>query len=503
MNLPHDKLIAAIDIGSNSIHLIVARMVQGALQPIERYRERVQLAAGLNSELVLDQAAMDRGLACLERMGSILQRFELDQVRVVATHTLRQAKNRNVFIRQAEKLLHYNIDVISGREEARLIFQGVSHVDATSDEKLVIDIGGGSTELALGTGFDPHFRESCMMGCVSFSQQFFAEGVSRSAFKEANFAALRELEQYLSQLGGASWKNVFATSGTAKALEAIAKVVSASSQGIELKALRKFRESLVADGDLSSIAAYGINADRVELIPGGLAIMIAIMESLSIKRVSYCDVALREGVLYELDEQMRHPDIRLRTRQSLQARYHIDAAFGESVAQTACWLVEQSLSVIDISDKVSIDVLYEAAHLHEIGLQISASGLQKHSAYVLLNSDLPGYSQDQQLLLASLVRCYRKRLDISLLPEFPHLSVDQLMVLTLILRLAVLINASRRQILLDRLSVSVSPSSIQFSVDQALLDRWPLLHADLLREQKYLRDVKVNFDIVIEPNSVD
>jgi len=493
MNLPDDQLLAAIDIGSNSIHLIIARIAKGALLPIQRYRERVQLALGLDENQYLDEQAIRRGLDCLERMGKILRDHNPDKVRVVATYTLRQAVNRDRFLDQAESVLGYDVEVIAGREEARLIFQGVAHLETLTRDTLIVDVGGGSTEIALGKGFDPYFRESCHMGCVNYSQRFFMNKLDRQAFAAAHFAALQEIERYFSKLQRCKWHTVYFTSGSAKALEKLSGQ-NTSVAGFSLKGLIELREQLILAGNLQHLFECGVSEDRALIIPGGLAIVIAVMESLGIGEAQYRDVALREGVLYEMEEQMRHPDIRMRTRQSLQALYQVDIEQARRVAHTCDWICDQLEAQWRLNQTIHKAILLVAAHLYEVGLQIGASGLQKHSAYILLNSDLPGYDQDQQALLATLIRYFRKRFTMESLQQLRHVDQQKLLRLIVVLRFAVIFNITRETIPLQHVSLSVKGNTLKLLLPATLLDERSLLLADLQREQKYLAATVINLE---------
>lgn len=494
MTLPDNKILAAVDIGSNSIHLIIARVVHGSLQPIQRYRERVQLAAGLTRENYLDKAAFERGISCLDRIGKIIADHRPDSVRVVATFTVRHARNREDFLHAAEKVLGHPVDVISGREEARLIFQGVAHMQTLEEDVLVVDIGGGSTEFAIGHGFDPFFRESCRMGCVSFRQEFFTRDIDKKAFKKAHTAALQAMEKYLPRLGNLRWAKTFATSGTAKTLQRICSE-SEDTLPISIDQLREVRDRLISRGSVDWLLELGVDEGRIDLVPGGLAILMAVMDTLNIKEVFYKDVALREGVLYELDEQMRHPDIRVRTRSSLIARYQIDTEFGQMVADTSQWLYDELCHHWFGVHPQAVELLREAAHLHEIGLQISASGLQKHSSYILSNSDLPGYNHDQQQLLGVLVYQHRKRLKPDEIPRIRLVHAEDCLRLIRILRLAIILNISRKAVDTQKLTVSVEGSAVHLNFDAEYLTQNLLMEADLYREQRYWSDVGLQLQI--------
>lgn len=497
--LSDSQLLAAIDIGSNSFHLILARNVLGALQPLQRRKEQVQLAAGLDEALNLSDKAMRRGLECLEQMGQLLRDNMPDQVRIVATHTVRAAKNRDRFLALAEQAVGFPIEVISGREEARLIFQGVAHTETLTGNTLVIDIGGGSTELAMGDSFDPCFRDSRSMGCVSYSHRYFNKIVNKKTFGKAYTAAMQELESSVQALRKSRWERVLATSGTAKVL---AKTVAVFSGDVRAEAsihrddLVALRDWILAIEYLDELVELGVSESRIHLIPSGLAILLAVMDSLKINSLSYCDVALREGILYEMDEDMRHDDIRRRTRESLQARYLVDIPYAHQVAETCDYLYSQVADSWDLKSGVLGELLHEAAQLHELGLQITASNIQRHSAYILQHSDLPGYNQEQQVILSVLVENYRKRVRIENLPSLRKVSVKKLIRLIRLLRLSVLLNSLRLPFSFQQLQLSTSGTELTLTIVEGDLADNALIRADLEREAEYMSRIECQLLLV-------
>ena len=503
VDLPDNKLFAAVDIGSNSIHLIVARISKGALQPIQSYRERVQLAAGLSADRVLDEAAFDRGIGCLQRMGKILSEYALDKVRIVATHTIRSAKNQKEFINLAEQALGFTIDVISGAEEARIIYQGVAHALTLDQSTLVIDIGGGSTEIAVGVGFEPKAAISCAMGCVSFRDRYFSEGMGKKQFKNAKVAALQKLENRLSKIKRESWKQIYATSGTAKALEKVVRHLSEDANDglvarmpLQLKYLKRLQQK-ICDNGLDYLKDASLGDDRLPLVPAGLSILITIMEELEIEELSYKDVALREGVLYELDEEMRYADIKQRTKKSLHALYQVDGEQAHRVVQSCDWIFRETLST-KLKEKLfpQRTILLNAGYLHEVGLQISAGGIQKHSAYILRNSDLPGFSRQEQELLAWLIARYRKGISLEGIDDFTHIKKNELLALLAVLRLAIIFNVSRKVVDLTSLQLSID-KKICCELPESFVSENPLVEADLFQEQRYWSAIEKSFEINI------
>lgn len=503
-SLPESQTLAAIDIGSNSFHLIVARTVLGALQPVQSRKEQVQLAAGLDESLALSDKAIQRGIECLEQMGEVLRDSAPDQVRIVATHTVRAAQNRDRFLALAEQAVGYPIEVISGREEARLIFQGVAHTETLSGNTLVIDIGGGSTELAMGEGFDPHFRESRAMGCVSYSQRFFSKIVNKKTYGKAYTAALQQMENCTHSLNNSSWTHVFATSGTAKVL---AKAVAMLCDNERLEGhlhrddLEALRDWILGIDHLEQLETLGVSESRQHLVPSGLAIMLAVMDSLKIKSLHYCEAALREGILYEMDQQMRHDDIRQRTRQSLQARYLVDTPYAQQVADTCDYFYHQVANDWELKTPILKELLHESAQLHEVGLQISSSNIQRHSSYILEHSDLPGYHQEQQSILSLLCANYRKRLRLDNLPIIRSVSHKKLLRLIRLLRLAVLLNQLRLPLALEQLKLTANGPALKLTIGTGGLADNALMRADLEREAEYMLRIDCSLELSIAGNS--
>ncbi len=413
----HSQL-AAIDLGSNSFHLTIAREVQGELQLIDRIGEKVQLASGLDQHKHLDDASMQRGIACLERFAQRIQGIPDESVRIVGTNTLRIARNREVFIAQAEALLGSPVEVISGREEARLIYLGVAHSCADDEEqRLVIDIGGGSTELIIGKRFTPIELESLHMGCVSYTLNYFPEGkLKKRHFDEAIKAAHLQLLPLRKRFKKLGWDDVMGASGTIKALYRLTNEGQDSQQPLTLEHLYAIRDRLLAFSQISDINLENIKSRRATTLPGGVAILIALFEALGLENMGYSDGALREGLLYDHIGRLHHEDVRERTLIALMERYHVEREQAQAVEKTC----QSFLAQTAFDDGDNRNLLNWAARIHEIGLAISHSQFQKHGAYLVEHSDLMGFNQDEQLLLALLVRGHRRKLpvaELELLPE--------------------------------------------------------------------------------------
>ncbi len=475
---------AAIDLGSNSFHLIVARLVQDELQPIDRLGEKVQLAAGLDTHWQLDEAAQTRGMACLELFAQRIAGIPREQIRVVGTNTLRAAYNRMAFIEPAEALLNCPVEVISGREEARLIYQGVAHSQADDgDRRLVIDIGGGSTELIIGERFSPIERESLHMGCVSYTQRYFANGqLTHSNFNNAIHAAHVELLSIRKRYRKLGWCDALGASGTIKAVLRLCQFDPTGPQHLSLLHLNQLKQRLLEFGSVEAILFDALKPERARVLPGGLAILIAVFESLQIDTLGFSTGALREGLLYDLVGRRQHEDVRERTINALMQRYHIDTEQTAAVENTALVCLQQT----PFSAAKYRNLISWAARLHEIGLSIAHSQFQKHGGYLIQHSDLMGFSQSEQLQLALLVRGHRRKLPLQELEQFRPMRRQILMALCMILRLAVLLNQSRLAEQVPELTLDYHEDHLHLIFTPGWLDEHPLTLTNLQREADYL-----------------
>lgn len=478
---------AAIDLGSNSFHLIVARLDQGELQAIDRLGEKVQLAAGLDSNHQLDEAAQARGIACLELFAQRIAGIPREQIRVVGTNSLRAAYNRMAFIEPAEALLECPVEVISGREEARLIYLGVAHSQADDgDRRLVIDIGGGSTELIIGERFSPLELESLHMGCVTYTRRYFADGqLNSNNFKHAINAAHLELLSIRKQYLNLGWSDVLGSSGTIKALLELCQFDPTGPQHLSLLNLNRLKERLLEFGSVGQIQFDALKPDRAQVLPGGLAILIAAFESLQIDTLRFSDGALREGLLYDRVGRRQHEDVRERTINALLQRYHIDTEHASAVESTALACLEQTPFC---AEKYRSLVSW-AARLHEAGLSISHSQFQKHGAYLIQHSDLMGFSQSEQLQLALLVRGHRRKLPLLELEQFRPMRRQVLLALCMVLRLAVLLNQSRLPEQVPELRLDYHEAHLELRFPEGWLDEHPLTLTNLEQEMEYLGEV--------------
>lgn len=480
--------LAAVDLGSNSFHLVIARLTAGQLQVLDRLREPVRLAEGLDDARQITGAAQKRGLECLARFGQRLKGLPPEDVRAVGTNTLRRAKDTRGFLRKAQAALGFPIEVLPGAEEARLIYLGVAHDLADdSGRRLVIDIGGGSTELVIGERFKPLIAESLSMGCVSYSERYFDGGrLSLRAFERAGLAARGELVTLQQRFQALGFQDAVGSSGTANALEAILEGEGWSERGITRRGLERLEQRLIEAGDMAQVSLKGLTEDRRAVLPGGLAILLAAFRVLGLESMRTSAQALREGLLYDLLGRIHHHDIRDQTIAQLAERYHVDRPQANRVAETAEHLLAQCGNAFGLEVERTGQFLTWAARLHEIGLAIRHSGYHKHGAYLLENSDLPGFSADDQRFLALLVRSHRRKLTANQFAEAAPLHARQGLHMAVLLRLAVLLNRDRGATPLPTLGLTAGRSQLRLRFPDGWLLDHPLALADLGEESALL-----------------
>ncbi len=485
------SILAAVDLGSNSFRLQVARVENDQLYMLDGMRESVRLAAGLSEDNYLNKKTQQHALVCLERFGERLRELPRKAVRAVATNTLRVAKNAPEFLQQAETALGISIDVISGHEEARLIYLGAAHgLPQSDDKRLVIDIGGGSTEFIIGQGHEPLKLESLYMGCVSYSLRFFPDGkITKSNLRQAEFAARNELQTVAAEFSQGHWDQALGSSGSVHALCAILEQNGYSQEGITLDGLERLREQLLEAGDVHRLDLNGLKPDRIPILPGGYAIMHAAFCELGIQHMQPITGALREGVLYDLLGRFHQHDMRDVTAQQFMRRYHVDARQAERVAYLAGQLARQFLHGQAGED--AIRLLAWAAILHEIGISVAHSGYHKHTAYILKNADMPGFSRKEQSQLSLLTLAHRGSLN----KMRGMLDMPQDLALVMALRLAVLFYRSRSDVALPDLQVSFSARQFYLGVAADWLAQNPLTEAVLQEEIKQWRELGVNLVI--------
>ena len=491
-------VLAAVDLGSNSFHMVVARYSHGQLVILDRLREMVRLAAGMGASGRLDDAATDRALRCLERFGQRLRAVRADSVRVVGTNALRHARRKRWFLEHARAALGHPIEIISGLEEARLIYSGVAHTSPMSpDKRLVIDIGGGSTEAVIGEGFNPLLLESLSVGCVGLSAAYFEDGrISAKRLERARTAVRLELEPVLEAYRKMGWLQAFGSSGTVRVIGDTLRASSPESPHITLENLNGLAERVIAAGHVDELDLPEVDTERAPVFPAGLAILLEVVESFGIDRVRVAEGAMREGLLYDLMGRFTDEDARERSVRAMGKRYHVDESQAERVETTAVGLLEQVESEWGLEDPLAESVLRWAARLHETGLDIAHSKYHRHSAYLLEHADMPGFPREEQLLLAALVGGHRRQLSFEsledLLPPWDRLA-EFLMVL---LRLAVLLHRGRSPQPLPEVRLTVRSRNITLELPQRWIKEHPLTLEDLEQERAYLKEAGIRLTIV-------
>ncbi len=489
-------LVAAIDLGSNSFHMIVARVEQGEIRPVERLGQKVQLASGLNGHDEITVEAMERGFSCLEQFAQYLAGHTFHAVRVVGTNALRKARNSKAFVDKAQAILGYPIEIIAGREEARLIYLGVAHTQSDdNDRRLVMDIGGGSTEFVIGERFEPKLMESLHMGCVVFTDRFFGTGsLTEQRFQSAYYAARLELlniEKAYSQLG---WVDAVGSSGSIRSVSSILQAMG-EGETITRDKLEMLKGEVLKFSHVSRVRFPGLKSDRQAIFPAGLAILLAGFDALNIQYLRYSDGALREGVLHDMLGRDHHEDVRERTITALMHRYHVDEQQAEQVMMHAqnCFAMTATAWQLSPAD---LDLLSRAARLCQIGLDISHTQYHRHGAYLIDNSDLMGFSKGEQRQLALLVRAHRRSISKFLFSDWSGAVARKLKHLIILLRLANALSHGRGGSSLPEYSVSVSGSVISLHFPDGWVDQHPLTAANFASEQNYL--ARIGIKLVVE-----
>lgn len=479
-------LLAAVDLGSNSFRLSIGRVEQhnghAQIYAIDRLNESVRLAADMGTDRAIHPDAVKRAITILQRFNERIQGFHPNRVRAVATNTFRVASNRDLILPIAEAALGFPIEVISGYEEARLIYAGINNeLPPSSGKRLMVDIGGGSTELIIGRNNQPALLSSLPMGCVSYTDRFFGTGlITENRMNQAILAARRELEVIAQQYRKSGWQQAYGSSGTAKGIEAILLEMGFSERGITLEGMNLLRKKLVRDKKVIPHELPGIKTHRAPVLAAGLAIMIAVFEELKINTMQRGEGALRMGVLYDLLGRDSNRDKRAETVIQLSKRYHIDQAQALRVKQTALRLF-QDLQLKNTTETKELETaLGWAADLHEVGLSIAHSDYHKHTAYVLGHADMPGFSKDDQALLAFLTLGQQGKLE-----KLRHLHQGQrLEWLTLLcLRLSAMLMRRREDLDNLPLRVEASPHGATIYAEKNWITTRPLSEYSLRTEQ--------------------
>ncbi len=484
-------VLAAVDLGSNSFRLQIARVEGDQLYMLDGLREPVRLAAGLTPDKFLDAETQQRALAALGRFAERLRDLPREAVRVVGTNALRVAKNAPDFIPQAEHILGFPIEIIAGREEARLIYLGVAHgLPPSKHNRLVVDIGGGSTEFIIGNGLVPLKLESLYMGCVSYSKHFFPDGkITKQNLKQAELAARNELQTIVADYQG-HWQQALGSSGTARAIAELLEANGYSNGGITRDGLDQLRARLLDAGDVQKLELQGLRQDRTPILAGGFAILYAAFCELNITHMDAALGALREGVLYDLWGRFHNNDVRDVTVQQFMQRYHVDARQAGRVTKLAQTLARQFLG--GEINETPLHLLGLAASLHEIGISVAHSGYHKHTAYILANADMPGFSKKEQARLSMLTLAQRGNLG-KLQGQLKN-PEDQILAMSL--RLAVLFYRNRSDASLPALGGRFSGTKFHLAIDPGWLAQNPLTETTLLDEVKQWKALGIGLQII-------
>lgn len=491
------RQIAAIDLGSNSFHMVIARLRGEEVRPLDRVREPVQLARGLGKGKRLTKQARTRALRALERFGQRIRDVAPERVRAVGTSTLRSARNAAEFLEEAEAALGHPIEVIQGREEARLIYLGVAHsLPDDPGRRLVVDIGGGSTECILGEHFEAHDVHSLNVGCVRLTKKFFADGhLTREAFQAARMKAQGEFRTIERGFRESGWHRAVGASGTIRAAESILRLNGWSRNGITAPALKRLRKSMIAAGHVKDLKLQGLRPDRARVFPGGVAILQALFDRLDLDTLTATNGALREGVLFDLLGRIRHEDVRERTIRGFQSRHRIDVPQAARVERLALALLSHAPKAWDIDFTRDGRLLSWAARLHELGLAVTWSKHHRHGGYLLRHADMPGFSRDDQLHLALLVGNHRRKLATDDFDGLPEDEYERLTCLLLVLRLAVLLHRSRSPEPMPPMRLKGGAVRVRLHVPARWLAENPLSLLDLEEERSHLKALGFDFGV--------
>jgi len=485
------SIVAAVDLGSNSFRLQVSRVVGGQAYTLDSLKETVRLAAGLQPDKTLSAASQRRALECLKRFGERLRGLPPEAVRAVGTNTLRVAKNASRFLAQAEVALGVPIEIIAGHEEARLIFNGVVHsLPRAAGRRLVVDIGGGSTEFIIGRGSKPQIMESLYMGCVSHTARFFPDGrVSAKSFRAAELAAATELQVLTRKFRAGHWDHAVGSSGTARALSELLEQNGFGGQGITAAGLDFLRTRLIDAGDTRHLDLPGLRPDRAPVLPGGMAIMCSVFSELGVREMQTTDSGLREGVLHEMLGRFEHKDIRAATVRAFVQRYGADARQARRV-EALCLALFRQAAQPDCY-KLYADYLAWAAALHEIGMSIAHGGYHRHSAYIIDNADMPGFSKPEQAMVGGLLQAHRGRLT----KVAERITGREGWLMVLCLRLAVLIHRDHSDIAAPRLRLAMEPHGFTLDIGAAWLSKNALTQANLEAEMRHWQALGLSFKV--------
>lgn len=491
-------LYAVVDLGSNSFHMLITRQLADSVQVVDRVKRKVRLASGLNKASILSEQAMAKGLECLSFFAERLQDIPAENIRIVATATLRLAQNRADFIAKAEIILGHKIALLSGIAEAEYIYFGVAHTSYSANKRLVLDIGGASTELIAGRGFTVKKAHSLNVGCVTYNQRYFSDGtLSAKNFTRAISAAELAIASIKTDFCDIGWQCVLGGSGTMQALAEML-IYQHKPSVISLDFLYQVQAQLQTFDSIDSINLPGLSTERSPVIASGLAILIALFQQLAIQQLILSSGALREGLLYEMLPNSRTVNIRQRTINALAERFHIDQQHSQSVKQQVNAIFTQLKSTWNLPDGNALEILLASADLHEIGLLLEYKYHQQHSAYILTHADLAGFSQPDRQLLVSFVTLYKGDINQALLEQQSAIDAENAVKLLIILRLAVKLCRCRKDDKLPNYHISLNKKTLQLSLPKIWLMQHTLIHDELKQENNHIARLGYTLNIICE-----
>ncbi len=493
-------LYAVIDLGSNSFHMLITRQLADSVQVVDKVKRKVRLASGLDSNNQLSEQAMARGLECLSFFAERLQDIPTDNIRIVATATVRLAENRDDFLARAHQVLGQKVTLLSGEQEAEYIYQGVAHTNVCDNKRFVVDIGGASTELIVGTGLKAKKVTSLAMGCVTFNKQFFNDGkITTENFSHAIRAAKTLLSPLVESYRQIGWQTVLGGSGT---MQALAEMLTYHHLPtfISKTYLDDVKQQLIDCGSVDNIKLAGLSSERTPVIASGLAILIAIFESFAIETLQLSSGALREGLLYEMLPHDAKINIRQRTINSLMQRYHVDQHHADNVMNQAISLFDSFSCAWQLKKDNGYQLLLASCQLHEIGLLLEFKHHQKHSAYIIENAELPGFDQTDRQLLKVLVKLYKGDIDSKLI-EQSVCDQQNAQRLLAIIRLAVILCRRRKDDVLPNYHASISGNIIQLCLPQQWLSQHPLIADELQQEHQHLQAFSLGLSIYCDDSA--
>ncbi len=495
--LSDSPYFAAIDLGSNSFHMLIVKVNNGVLETVDRVKDMVQIARGLKPAGTLSEEAQARALHCLSCFQERIHHIPAEQIRAVGTKALRSAHNSETFLRKAETALGHSIDIISGYEEARLVYLGVSHdISADKGDPLIVDIGGGSTEFIIGHNQKAHFMESLSIGCVTYTDHFLSNTngdalspLSPKMIDDVYYATCSELEVISRRYRRHGWNICVGSSGS---MRAIAELMPADivTGVITRSGLSILIDSLKQQGSLNR--TEGISEQRLSVLPAGIIILWAIFDELQLEEIHVVDATLKEGLIYDTMGRLSAQDMRDETVNRMLEQYSVDSDQALRVDKTLTHFIHSLPNPLVYSVNVR-KIIHWAALLHEIGFSISHSSYHRHGAYLLKNSDMAGFSRFEQELLALYVGSHRRRIHPDQLAILTAETQILLSVFLACLRIAIVLN-HRRDDNSELPKVDINKQTITLTFTDGWLNQHPLSYRNLLQEQRYLESLNIQFE---------